>query len=114
MTFRVIIQPVAERSIRQQVEWIAAQSNSTAPALRWARSMRAKIDTLKTSPFRCPLDTDADVFGEEVRILLHGKRNKFRIYFLIRGEAVHIVAVRHAAQRGLAEDLDDDSGEHIH
>ena len=112
MTFQVIIQPAAERGIRQQVQWIAAQSNSPATALRWARSVRAKIDTLKTSPLRCPVDPDADAYGEDVRVLLHGKRNKkFRIYFVIRGEAVHIVAVRHAAQRGLAEDLEDDNPE---
>ena len=114
MTFSVIIQPAAERSIRQQVEWIAAQSNSTATALRWARSLRAKIDTLKTIPLRCPIDPDADAYGEDVRVLLHGKRSKFRIYFLVRGEAVHIVAVRHAAQQGLAEDLEDDSEGPLH
>ncbi len=115
MTFRVIVQPAAERIIRQQVEWIAARSNSTATALRWARSVRAKIDTLKTSPLRCPIDADADAYGEEVRILLHGKRSKkFRIYFVIRGEAVHIVAVRHSAQQGLTEDAKDDSSGPLH
>ena len=107
MTFRVIIQPAAERSIRQQVEWIAAQTNATGGALRWARSLRAKIDTLKSSPLRCPIAPDADGFGEEVRILLHGKRSKFRIYFVIRGEAVHVVAVRHSAQRGWTEKVED-------
>jgi plasmid stabilization system protein ParE len=115
MTYRVIIQPVAERNIRQQVEWIVAQSNSPATALRWARSIRAKVDTLKTSPLRCPIDPDAEAYGEEVRILLHGKRSKkFRIYFVIRGDAVHIVAVRHSAQQGLADDLEDDNAEPIH
>jgi plasmid stabilization system protein ParE len=115
MTFRVIIQPAAERSIRQQVEWIVAQSNSPATALRWARSIRAKIDTLKASPLRCPVDPDADAYGEEVRVLLHGKRSKkFRIYFVIRGDAVHIVAIRHAAQQGVLEDSESDDPEPLH
>jgi plasmid stabilization system protein ParE len=115
MTFQVIIQPVAERNIRQQVEWIVAQSNSPATALRWARAIRTKIDTLKTSPLRCPVDPESDAYGEEVRMLLHGKRNKkFRILFVVRGEVVHVVAVRHTAQRGLAEEMDDDGPESFH
>ena len=78
--------------------------------------LRAKIDTLKKpAPLRCPVDPDADAYGDEVRILLHGKRSKkFRIYFVIRGDAVHIVAVRHTAQMGLAEGTDDDNPELIH
>jgi hypothetical protein len=90
MNYRVIIQPVAERDIWVAAQWIQEESQSSAKALRWARSIRARIETLKTNPKRCPVDPDSDAFGEEVRVLLHGKRQgKHRILFAIRGDAVH-------------------------
>jgi plasmid stabilization system protein ParE len=80
MTYQVILQPEAERAIQQQARWLAEQSRSPATAWRWVRSIRRKIATLEASPLRCPIDPDSDSYGEEVRILLHGKRNsKFRI-----------------------------------
>jgi plasmid stabilization system protein ParE len=107
MTYQVILQPEAEREIRQQARWIVEQSNSPATALRWVNSIRSKIATLKASPLRCPIDPDSDAYGEEVRVLLHGKRNrKFRVLFILRGDTVRVVAIRHAAQRGLAEEME--------
>ncbi len=96
MTYRVIIQPRAERDIWATAQWIEAQSNSWSKALRWVRGMRARIETLKSNPNRCPVDPDSDAFGEEVRVLLYGKRHgKHRILFAIRGQTVHVLAVRH-------------------
>ena len=109
MTYRVILQPQAERAIQHQARWLADQSKSPATALRWVRSLRSKIDTLKVSPLRCPVDPDSEAYGEEVRLLLHGKRHKqFRVLFIIRGDTVHVVAIRHAAQRSLSEEMEDD------
>jgi plasmid stabilization system protein ParE len=76
MTDRVIIQPRAERDIWAAAQWIEDQSKSPAKALRWARSIRARIETLKANPKRCPVDPDSDAFGEEVRVLLYGKRQR--------------------------------------
>jgi plasmid stabilization system protein ParE len=98
MTYQVILQPEAERAVRQQARWLAEQSRSPSIALRWVRSIRGKIATLKASPLRCPIDPDSDAYGEEVRVLLHGKRhNKFRILFVVRDPIVRVVAVRHNA-----------------
>ena len=72
MTYHVVIQPRAERDIQLAARWILGQSGSPATALRWARNLRAKIATLKTSLQRCPIDQDSEVYGEEVRVLLHG------------------------------------------
>jgi plasmid stabilization system protein ParE len=52
MTHQVVIQPRAERDIQLAARWILGQSASPATALRWARNLRAKIATLKTSPQR--------------------------------------------------------------
>jgi plasmid stabilization system protein ParE len=108
MTFRVILQPRAEREIRQGALWILEQSRSQATALRWTRMIRAKIETLKNSPERCPVDPDSEVYGEEVRVLLAGKRGGvYRILFVIRDDAVHVLSVRHAARQSLWEELDE-------
>ncbi len=85
------------------------QWNSATKTLRWVRGIRTKVESLKANPKRCPVDPDSDAFGEEVRVLLHGKRHgKYRILFAIRDDAVHIWTVRHSARRSLAEELGQD------
>ena len=61
-------------------------------------------------PRRCPIDPDSEVYGEEVRVLLYGKRRGvYRVLFTIRGDTVHVLAVRHAAQQSLAEEMGEDN-----
>ncbi len=119
MTYSVVVQPRAERDIHVAALWILGQSGSLATARRWARGLRAKITTLKTSPQRCPIDPDSEVYGEEVRVLLHGKRGGvYRVLFIIRADKVHVLTVRHSAQRSLAEEMaqdePDEGGEPVH
>ncbi len=112
MTYRVTIQPRAERDILAVAQWIEDQLNSPAKALRWVRGIRAKMETLKASPKRCPVDPDSVAFGEEVRVLLYGKRHgKHRILFAIRGDMVHVLTVRHSARRSLTEERGHDEDE---
>jgi hypothetical protein len=71
------------------------------------RGIRAKVATLKTTPQRCPVDPDSEAYGEEVRVLLYGKRRgKYRVLLAIRSAVVHVLTVRHTAQRSLREELD--------
>lgn len=108
MTYRVIIQPRAEREIRDVALWIRDQSRSPTAALRWARGIRAKIETLKDAPQRCPIDGDSEAYGEEVRVLLYGRRRGvYRILFAIRGDIVHVLTVRHSARRSLREEQEE-------
>ena len=80
------------------------------PAL--ARNLRAKIATLKTSPQRCPIHPDSEVYGKEVRVLVYGKRRGvYRVLFAIRGDTVHVLTVRHSAQRSPAEEMGEDEPE---
>jgi plasmid stabilization system protein ParE len=105
ITYRVIVQPGAERDIREAARFIHAESRSAAKALRWVRSLRAKVDTLRTSPERCPVDPDSEAYGREVRVLLFGKRRGvYRILFAIEGDAVQVLTVRHSARRSLREE----------
>jgi plasmid stabilization system protein ParE len=109
MTYLVVVQPRAERDIQFAAHWILGQSRSPATAMRWARKLRAKIASLKTNPQRCPIDPDSEIYGEEVRVLLHGKRSGvYRVLFLIRRGTVHVLTVRHSAQRSLSDEMADD------
>jgi plasmid stabilization system protein ParE len=100
MTFRVVIQPRAERDIEEAAGWILDESVSAAVALRWVRGIRASIAKLKVSPLRCPVAVDSEAYGEEVRVLLCGKRQgQYRVLFAVRGNTVQVLTVRHSARR---------------
>ena len=65
------------------------------------------------------MDPDSEVYGEEVRVLLYGKRRGvYRVLFAIRGDTVHVLSVRHSAQRSLADEMAEDEteggGEGVH
>jgi plasmid stabilization system protein ParE len=107
MTYRVVVQPRAEREIRIAAHWVFTES-SRATALRWVRTIRAKIKTLEKNPQRCPVDPDSEVYCEEVRVLLAGKRpGIYRVLFAIRADEVHILTVRHSARQTLREELEE-------
>jgi plasmid stabilization system protein ParE len=108
----VILQPRAERDIRTAALWILGRSKSSRTALRWANGIRTKIATLKATPQRCPVDPDSEAYGEEVRVMLYGKRSRvYRVLFAIRGDTVHVLTVRHSAQSGLAEEVAEDASD---
>jgi len=98
--YRVVIQPRADRDIEAAADWILDQSRSVATALRWARGMRECIATLRADPLRCPVTPDSGAYGEEVRVLVHGtRRGQYRVLFAVRGDAVHVLTVRHSARQ---------------
>ena len=99
MTYRIVIEPTAEREIRSAVRW-KTENASPAVAARWYNGLVKKIDRLRRQPSRCPLGAENDKFPEEIRELLYGrsKRHKHRIIFTVRGDTVHILYVRHSAR----------------
>ena len=110
MTYRIVLQPRAEQDIFEAARFIRDTSGSSAPALRWTRRLRTKVDTLRANPERCPVDPDSVVYGREVRVLLFGKRSgAYRILFAIEGDAVHVLTVRHSARRSVLEEMEDGS-----
>jgi plasmid stabilization system protein ParE len=101
MTYRIIIEPTAEREIRAAVRWKVEHASGTVAA-RWYDGLIKKIDTLRRDPSRCPLAAESDRFPEEIRELIHGRGGKrvhrHRILFTIREDAVHVLYVRHTAR----------------
>jgi plasmid stabilization system protein ParE len=105
VTYRVIVQPRAERDIQGAALWIRAESKSSTIALRWIRTIHSKIASLSSNPQRCPIDPDSNAYGGEVRVLLHGKRHrKYRVLFAVKGETVHVLTVRHSARQSLDDE----------
>jgi plasmid stabilization system protein ParE len=59
MTYRVIIEPTAEREIRSAVRWMIANA-SPAVAARWYDGLLKRIDTLYRHPLRYPLAAEVE------------------------------------------------------
>jgi plasmid stabilization system protein ParE len=59
VSFRVLVQPRAERELLDAARFLLDRSKSSTVARRWLRGIRAKINTLKTSPHRCPVDPES-------------------------------------------------------
>jgi plasmid stabilization system protein ParE len=101
MTYRVVIEPTAEREIRAIVRW-KTQNASPTIAARWYNGLLKKVGTLRTHPARCPVAAENDEFPFEIREILHGRRRDvFRIIFTIRDDTVSILFVHHSAQQEL-------------
>ncbi|MFO0887993.1 MAG: type II toxin-antitoxin system RelE/ParE family toxin [Isosphaeraceae bacterium] len=99
MKYRVIIQPTAERGIRESMRWLTEHA-SPNHAAKWLEGLIRAIDTLKSMPGRGSLAAESEKFPVEIRELLHGrsKPGKHRILYTIAQGEVHILYVRHSAQ----------------
>jgi len=103
MTYRVIIQPTAEAELDAAYRRIRARAS--AAAARWFNGIVEAINTLQEFPARCPLAPENGHFAEEIRQLLYGRRrDRYRILFTIGEETVHVLHIRHGAQRYLHEE----------
>jgi plasmid stabilization system protein ParE len=107
--FAIVFQPRAEQDLENAAQFLLDRTKSSTIALRWLRGIRLKINTLKTGPHRCPVDPDSAAYGQEVRVLIHGKRRGvYRVLFTIRGDTVYVLTVRHSAPRRLADEIGGD------
>lgn len=99
MTYRIIIEPTAERELRSAVRWKTEHASPTVAAL-WYNGLIKIIGTLQRQPSRCPLAAENDKFPEEIRELLYGRQeqHKHRIIFTICDDAVPVLYVRHSAR----------------
>lgn len=99
-THQVILQPEAYEGMESAFTHIEQDSPERARA--WAKGLMEAIDSLAIFPARCPLAPENDNFPQEIRQLLYGKgRQTYRILFTIKGDAVSILLIRHAAQQHL-------------
>jgi plasmid stabilization system protein ParE len=98
--YRIVIGPLARRDIRDASRYIA----TTAPlnARRWYYGAYKAVESLADLPERCPIAPDSQFVGTELRHLIY---KSHRIIFWIdhHKQTVHIVAVRHGAQRHIGQ-----------
>ncbi|HEV2382189.1 MAG TPA: type II toxin-antitoxin system RelE/ParE family toxin [Terriglobia bacterium] len=108
MAFRVEISPRAFNDLDEIAEYIK-QRSSFEQAEKWFNGIIAAIRTLEHSPHRCRVAEESEELGEEVRVLLHGKRNRrYKVYYSVQQTAltgtVRVFHVRHWARRSLNPD----------
>lgn len=109
MAFRVELSPQANREAEEAYRWIAEASPRGAH--RWYNGLMDALRSLSHHPERCPLAPENDVFDEDIRQLLYGRRqHRYRVLFTIHGKTVQVLHIRHGARRYL-ESLEDTSGD---
>jgi plasmid stabilization system protein ParE len=116
MAFQVEISPEAFGDLDQMASYIRSRG-SVESAERWFNGIMNAIRTLAEMPSRCPIADESEDLHAEVRLLLHGKRNRqYKIYFAIDRESgtVRVFHVRHWARKPVEtdelEDLMEESG----
>jgi plasmid stabilization system protein ParE len=103
MSYTLWIATRARADIRDTVVWL--RQRNLARAARWYAQALAAIRTLASNPDRCPQAEEAADLGVDLRQLLFGKRRGvYRVLFIIDGQTVNILRVRHAAQDQLSPD----------
>jgi plasmid stabilization system protein ParE len=91
--YRVVITPFAADNIREAHEWLMAEN--PIYAAEWLDGIKDKILGLETLPQSHALAPESGDFDDEIRQLLFGRRNSWRIFFTVEGTSVHILHVRH-------------------
>jgi len=117
MAFRVEVAPEALADLDAIAAHIR-ERGSFESAERWFNGIIIAIRSLGELPNRCPLAEESRDLRTEVRLLLHGKRNRrYKIYFAIHHESktVRVFHVRHwamkPAETNELEDLMDETNE---
>ncbi|NET91133.1 MAG: type II toxin-antitoxin system RelE/ParE family toxin [Kamptonema sp. SIO1D9] len=101
--YQVIIQPSAEKGIKEAYFWVSDYSPRQARS--WLEGLYRAILSLEQMPRRCSFAFENNFFTEEIRQLLYGKgKNTYRILFTVTEKTVHILYVRHGNQQPLSPD----------
>jgi plasmid stabilization system protein ParE len=109
MGFEVLITDEAFADLDSIASFIRAHA-SIDVARKWFAAIVSAIETLEEMPSRCPLAPEAGELGEDVRLLLHGPKNRaYKIYFKIQQPgssraSVKVFHVRHWARKPLTDE----------
>ena len=95
-TYRIIMQPEAYDDMEGSYAYI--EQDAPESAQQWAIGLMEAINSLETFPARCPLAPEDKYFPQEIRQILYGKTQRYRILFTITQDVVSILHIRHSAQ----------------
>ncbi len=93
-TYDLIITPFAGENIIEAFKWY--QHENPVYATKWKRGIEEKILSLEIFPESHSLAPENSEFEEEIRQLLYGKANSWRILFTIIDTKVYVLHVRHS------------------
>jgi plasmid stabilization system protein ParE len=97
VTYHLVFSQIARDEIHEAAVWIAGHSPSAAA--RWLNGLERGINSLKQFPHRCALAPESEKLGVELRQYLYGRRGgRYRVLFIVRGNSVIILHVRHGAR----------------
>jgi plasmid stabilization system protein ParE len=95
--FSVVVEPPAATDI--EAAYLYLHERAPAAAARWLARLQRAIENLSILPSRCGIARESKEFAEPIRQLLYGKRGgRYRVLFVIRGQTVHVIHVRHGAR----------------
>jgi hypothetical protein len=98
MSYRVRLAIRAIRDAAATISFIRRKSGRSA--MRWHAALVEAVLSLEDHPERCELAPEAEMLGIELRQRLFGKRrNVYRILFIVVGQVVNVVHIRHAARK---------------
>jgi plasmid stabilization system protein ParE len=109
MAFRVEIALRAFNDLDEIADYIT-KNGSFDQAEKWFNGIVDAIRTLEDMPGRFPVADVSEELGQEVRLLLYGRRNrKYKVYYSIQQETpstgtVRVFHVRHWARKSLSTD----------
>jgi len=95
-TYRIILQPEAYDDMESSYAYL--ERDAPESAQQWAIGLMEAINSLDTFPSRCRLAPEDEYFPQEIRQLLYGKAQRYRILFTLIEDAVSILHIRHSAQ----------------
>jgi plasmid stabilization system protein ParE len=100
MKYQVVVTDQADTEAEGAYLWILERSPDGAA--QWWNGLEVAILSLERMPTRCPFAPENDVFDEEIRQLLYGKRqHRYRILFTVREQTVVILHIRHGVREYL-------------
>lgn len=91
--YKIVIPKTVEDAIEKQALYIA--EDKPLAALQWYDDIQEKIQTLETSPSRCPQAPESQYFDFEIRHLLIGN---YRVLFRIESGTVIVLHFKSGKQ----------------
>jgi plasmid stabilization system protein ParE len=103
MAFRVETSAHAESEAEAILEWLLSQHTGET-GVSWFLALEDAIASLALFPERCPLAPETILFPFDVRQLLYGRKpHVYRILFMIEGDVVSVLHIRHGRRKPWSE-----------
>lgn len=100
MNYRVLIQPPAFQEIETPYRWMCDYLSADA-ANHWYYDLQDGIASLQQFPYRCSIAPETAIIGREIRQLWVGEGRTDRVLFVVGGDTVAILHIRHRHQAPL-------------